>query len=183
MSKILLLFLSITGLGYQMLQAASKKVTCTDIAGKTYNVSSNKLTFRPAVYAVIIDNNKVLLSKNWDGYDFPGGGIKLEETIEKALQREVHEETGLNVTVGPIVLCGDSFFKMPFDGKFIHTIAMYYICTVKDRALSTEFFDAHEKEYAGMAEWINLSAIKNIKFYSALNGIKVIEKAMQNIKK
>lgn len=33
----------------------------------------------------------------------PGGGLDPEETFESAARREVHEETGLAVTVGPCV--------------------------------------------------------------------------------
>ncbi len=163
-----------------MLQNTNAKLICTDIAGKKYEVAVDQLTFRPSVYAVIIENNKILLSKNWDGYDFPGGGIELGETIEEALTREAHEETGLNITVERIILCGDSFFKM-LDGKFVHAIAIYYTCKIKDGSLSTAFFCDYEKEYAGMPEWIDLSEIKNIKFYSAFDGIKVIEHAVKHL--
>ena len=66
---------------------AEKKVTCTDRHGNTYSVPANELVFRPSVYAVIIKDNRIFLSKQWDGYDFPGGGIELGETSEEALIR------------------------------------------------------------------------------------------------
>ncbi len=155
----------------------TNKVVCRDIAGKTYEVETGQLVFRPSVYAVIMRDNKVLLSKNWDGYDFPGGGIELAETVEAALKREVKEEAGLEVTVGSIITCGDSFFKMPYSGKFVHAIAMYYFCEVVGGVLSKEFFDEHEKEYGDMPEWIDLAVIKNTKFYSALDAKMVLTKA------
>ena len=51
-----------------------KKVVCHDINGKLYKLNANRLTFRPSIYGILIKKNKVLLSKQWDGYDFPGGG-------------------------------------------------------------------------------------------------------------
>jgi hypothetical protein len=36
----------------------------------------------------LIENNKILLSKQFDGYDFPGGGVNLDETLEETCARE-----------------------------------------------------------------------------------------------
>lgn len=155
------------------------KIVCKDIEGKKYEIDVDQLVFRPSVYAVIVRNNQVLLTPNWDGYDFPGGGIELGEPIETALRREVKEETGLEVVVDQIVACGDNFFKMPYSGTFVHAVAHYYTCTITGGALSTEFFVEHEKEYMCMPEWIDLSAVNNIKFYSALDAEMVLEKAKQ----
>ena len=58
------------------------QITCLDIKGNKSKVPVSKLTFRPSVYGVIIKNGSILLSRQWDGYDFPGGGIKIGETIE-----------------------------------------------------------------------------------------------------
>ncbi len=62
-----------------------------------------------AVRAVIMRENKVLLIKeasNYTGgtnhgkYDFPGGKVKVGETVAEALQREAQEEVGVQITVG-----------------------------------------------------------------------------------
>ncbi len=56
-----------------------------------------------AVYVIIIKDNKVLLLKrantNWrDGeFNFPGGHLEDNETIIKAAERELLEETGIIV--------------------------------------------------------------------------------------
>ena len=165
------------GWGAAMANDVCVKVVCKDIEGKKYEICADQLVFRPSVYAVIVHNKQVLLTPNWDGYDFPGGGVKLGEPIEAALQREVKEETGLEVHVGQIILCGDSFFKMPYSGKFVHAVAHYYLCTIVGGALSTEFLTIKEKEYSAMPAWIDLSAIDRIKFYSALDGKRVLMQA------
>ncbi len=153
-----------------------KQVVCEDIEGNKYQVPIDRLSFRPAVYGVIIKEGKVLLSKQWDGYDFPGGGIDLGEPTEEALIREVKEETGLNVTVGRTLHCNSSFFKLPFDGNFVHSIHMYYECFVVGGELSTEFFDEHEKKYASKAEWVDLSRINEIKIYTAAKVSSILGK-------
>ena len=149
----------------------TKTVICEDIEGKTYVVKASELSFRPAVYGVIIKDGKILLSKQWDGYDFPGGGIELGENTPEALVREVKEETGLEVAAGDIVHCNNSFFKLPFKGNFVHSIHMYYECTVIGGELSTQFFDEHEKQYASQAEWVELSEIGKIKMYGSCDEV------------
>lgn len=77
--------------------------------------------FEMTVKAVIIrDEKDVLLlkrSKNsvvFPGkYDLPGGSIENGETMQEAMRREIKEETGIEVEVGPIIYAFD-FLK---DGK------------------------------------------------------------------
>src|SRR6478609_1610507 len=59
-----------------------------------------------SVAAAIFDESgeNVLLIKRRDNGEWqpPGGVLELNETIEDGLRREILEETGLEVTVGPI---------------------------------------------------------------------------------
>lgn len=151
------------------------QVTCEDIEGKNYQVNISDLSFRPAVYGVIVKDGKILMSKQWDGYDFPGGGIELGEPTEDALVREVKEETGLDVKMGKILHCEHSFFKLPYKGNFVHSIHMYYECHVVGGELSTDYFDEQEKQYADKPEWVDLSTIKDAKIYSSGDVNKVLE--------
>lgn len=151
-------------------------ITCQDIEGNTYQVHVSELSFRPAVYGVIVKDDTILMSKQWDGYDFPGGAIELGEATETALLREVKEETGLDVQMGKILHCEHSFFKMPYKGNFVHSIHMYYECTVAGGELSTDFFAEQEKQYAGMPEWIDLGKITQLKIRSSGDASKVLAK-------
>jgi len=62
---------------------------------------------RVAAYAVIIRDGQILLSKiaphiSAEGlWTLPGGGLDHGEDPRDAVVREVHEETGLDVTIGP----------------------------------------------------------------------------------
>lgn len=159
------------------------KVKCLDIFGKEYEVKISELTFRPAVYGVIIKDNKVLLLKQWDGYDFPGGGVHLGERIIGALKREVKEETGLEVSPVRIISCSDSFFKLPYKGNFVQSIHIYFLCRVVGGKISTEFFDDFEKKYAKGAEWIDLKEFEGIKFINSVDSAKIIKEAERTIKK
>lgn len=69
-----------------------------------------KRLFEITAKAVIVKDNKVLVLKRSDDdpyspgkYDLPGGTIEEGEKIAENLQREIKEETALDVEVGPIV--------------------------------------------------------------------------------
>ena len=61
-----------------------------------------------AVGAVILDGDRVLLVQRGHEplkgeWSLPGGVVEIGETLTAALVREVLEETGLDVVVGPVV--------------------------------------------------------------------------------
>jgi len=76
-----------------------KTVTCIDTARNTYEVPISDLIWRPAAYGIIIQDKHILLSPQHDGYDLPGGGVDLGETMEEGCIREVKEETGMDVAI------------------------------------------------------------------------------------
>ena len=45
---------------------------------------------------IISSNNKILLASNYKDYQFPGGHMEEDESYNKALNRELLEETGIN---------------------------------------------------------------------------------------
>jgi len=159
----------------------NKKIICTDKDKIEYQINVSQLRFRPSVYGIIIENKKILLARQWDGYDYPGGGINLGEKIEEALTREVKEETGFDVAAEKLIGCCDDFHKMFFDADYVQSILIYYRCRIEGGKLSKNNFDhaAHENEYLGLAEWVDLADIKNIKFYNSVNNVDLINKAIQ----
>lgn len=155
-----------------------KKVTCTDKDGNTFEVSVSELTMRPSIYGVIIKEKKILLVQQWDGYDFPGGGIDVGEDLNQALLREVREETGLTAVVGKIVTCETSFFKGN-ERTFWHSLLLYYTCEIVGGELSIDGIDEKEKEYThDLPEWVPLADIEKIKFYNSVDSLEIIRKAL-----
>ena len=66
----------------------------------------HKPTHRVGVFALIFDDaGKVLVSRRVDSgwFNLPGGGVEPDESVTEGLVREVREETGLEVEVGPLV--------------------------------------------------------------------------------
>jgi 8-oxo-dGTP diphosphatase len=84
---------------------------------------------RLAVRAVILDDRgRLLLVNAYAGRDdlwcAPGGGVRLHDSLPDNLLREVAEETGIAVTVGPPCLVNE--FHDP-GGRF-HQVDIYFRC-------------------------------------------------------
>lgn len=148
----------------------SKEITAFDIDGKSYQIAADELSWRPSAYGVVIRDDQVLLSPQFHGYDLPGGGVDLGETLEEAVIREVKEETGIIVTNPKILHATTSFFKQNHkDGSVVESIMMYYLCEMTGGELSIDGFDEHEKAYAQMPEWYPISDLGNISVASSFD--------------
>ena len=85
------------------------------------------------VGAVVLDGERVLLIKRGHAplkgqWSLPGGGVETGETLEQAVAREVLEETGLTVEVGPIVEVLDRISR-DADGRVEHHFVLVdFVC-------------------------------------------------------
>ena len=89
--------------------------------------------FKCRTNGIIIKDNKVLVVQiaNNPFYCLPGGHIELGEDSRKAVEREMKEETKLNVKAENLVSIAESFFKGT-DGKKFHEISFYYLLKLNE---------------------------------------------------
>jgi len=93
-----------------------------------------------------------------DLWTAPGGGAELHQSLPENLIREVHEETGLTITVGLPVLVNE--FHDP-NGTF-HQVDIYFRCTLTGGELS----DAWQDPEGVVTErrWVTRNELANLRF-------------------
>ena len=162
---------------------------------QNYN-PEGKVYRRPSARAIILKDGKVLLNylSKFDCYEFPGGGIEAGETPERAVQREVAEETGRivvpeSVREFGIVLRRQQDSADP-DGIFEQE-NYYYFCDVTDECVPRKP-DGHEIRDGAEPVWAETLAIpmdRNRKAFERLGEpfiqreMRVMDMADQELRK
>lgn len=122
----------------------------------TIDVEDYKLNIRAGV--VIIHDNKILLHRNVnsDHYALPGGRVKIGESSEKTVKREIMEETGKEIELTGYVATIENFFEM--EGRRYHEIFFVHQAEFKDekdRKIVDTIKNIEGKDYLKY-EWIDL---------------------------
>lgn len=91
----------------------------------TFMTPEGKLNIR--VGAVITDGKRVLVSKDGahEFYWVTGGRVKMGETTEEAVLREIREELGVKAEVDRLYSVGEKFFTV--DGVYYHELEFLYL--------------------------------------------------------
>jgi 8-oxo-dGTP diphosphatase len=92
------------------------------------------------VGGVIVDEGKVVLIRRRyeplkGHWSLPGGMVEIGETLETALIREMREETGLVVDVGPVIEVFDRITRDDDRRVRYHFVLIDYVCRWRDGAL------------------------------------------------
>lgn len=97
--------------------------------------STRRYPERPVVGvgAVIVQDGRVVLIKRRfeplaGQWSLPGGTLELGETLEAGVAREIREETGLEIEVGPVVDVFDRILLDPDQRVRYHFVLIDYLC-------------------------------------------------------
>jgi ADP-ribose pyrophosphatase YjhB (NUDIX family) len=74
---------------------------------------------------VLIKRRFAPLAGEWS---LPGGAVEVGETLEEAVAREIAEETGLTVEVGPVIEVFDRIMRDEAGRAQYHFVLIDYVC-------------------------------------------------------
>lgn len=106
---------------------------------------------------VINENNEVLmqLRSDFNSWDFPGGSMELEETIEEVAKRELKEETNLeidDIIVIDVFSGKDTYRKYP-NGDEAYVVSV--LCEIRKFHGDLKINDGESKKL----KWFSISKI------------------------
>ncbi|KOP65626.1 NUDIX hydrolase [Bacillus sp. FJAT-18019] len=139
---------------------------------------------RNSAKAIIVRDHQVLLTKNVDHlgdfYLFPGGGQEKGETLVQAVVRECQEEIGREVEVLDLrhvreyIGANHEFAEWDSD---IHQVEFYFECRLVGES---DLFQGHNPdEYQVGVEWVDLSALDQIRLYPHSLAKPLMDQAVQ----
>jgi len=127
---------------------------------------------RLAVDGIIIKNKKILLIqrknkpyKNY--YALPGGFVNYGETVEKAIEREIKEETNLKIKVKKLA----GVYSNPQRDPRGHIISLVFLCQLKNNKL--KFADD-----AQSGKWVPIPKIPR---KLAFDHYRIIKEFLKNV--
>jgi 8-oxo-dGTP diphosphatase len=136
-------------------------ITCKNNYGELVTLPKEKFVFRPSVYGIIRNDDKICICKNKSNNKiwFPGGGIDIGETRKEALVREIKEEAGLeNVQVGKLLGAFESFFYYQPKDIAMQAFLFFYECFAQETILKTN--DEIDDDEAIDFQWISIDKLK-----------------------
>lgn len=81
---------------------------------------------RLVVRALIVENDRLLCDRSPAQWMLYGGRIEKGETARRALSRELDEELGLRLDIGPLAYQIENFFVDKEDRR-VHEFGLYYL--------------------------------------------------------
>ena len=120
---------------------------------------------RVRVGALIVRDGAVLLVEHdglWEAGTFwtpPGGGVAFGESLADALVREVREETGLVVRVGPLRYVLD-FVRAP-----LHAVSFYFECAASGGEAALGRDPELETQMLRDVRWVALNDLAALTLY------------------
>ena len=104
----------------------------------------NSMKSEDVVAAIIKKGNLYLVTqRNKDKYmglkwEFPGGKVEANETLQVALIREIHEELNININVY------EKIAEEKYKDSEINIVLHYFLCSIKDGVISLNEHEAME---------------------------------------
>ena len=133
----------------------------------SYIKGSEKFNYR--VCAIIVNDGKLLAMHDERSpyYYLPGGRVRLGETAEAAVLREVEEELGVKAKIIRPLWLNQAFFTEDVDGLRYHELCLYFLMDAAgtDLAERGETFARREGRKTHVFTWLPFDRLASEYFY------------------
>ena len=133
----------------------------------TYISGDDKFNYR--VCAVILSGGRILAMHDERSpyYYLPGGRVRMGETAEHAVLREVEEELNIQAKIVRPLWLNQGFFTEDVDHLHYHEICLYFLMDISDTGLpqDTPRFTLTEGRHIHDFEWLEFDRLKDEYFY------------------
>lgn len=133
----------------------------------SFRVKNEKFNFR--VGAIFLQSGKILAMQDecTPYFYLPGGRVKLGETAEDAVAREIKEELGVTAKIVRPLWLNQGFFKEDVDGLQYHEICIYFLMEFSDPELLPKGneFSRREGIHQHRFVWLNQEQLQQEYFY------------------
>ena len=133
----------------------------------TFKTEQGRFNYR--VCGMIIHDNKILAMHDQRSpyYYLPGGRVKLGETVEEAVLREIREELEIDANIVRPLWFNQGFFTEDVSGEQFHEICVYFLMDISHTALLSkgEQFVLNENNQRHTFEWLSFDRLKDEYFY------------------
>ena len=125
--------------------------------------------------ALILQDHKVLLAKSqdYDCYYTVGGGVRQNESSDKAVLRECLEETGHQIDIDRLVFVQERFFQL--NNTNHHEVVFFYLMKDDGFEIQSGVNTDQQKE---QLFWVPIEALEGINLVPAF-----LKNALQDIPK
>lgn len=133
----------------------------------SFKLGNEKFNYR--VCAMMISDGKILAMHDERSpyYYLPGGRVKIGETAENAIVREVQEELGVTPRIVRPLWLNQAFFTEDVDGLHYHELCIYFLMDIADTELMLrgKKFTTTEGHRTHTFEWLAFDRLKDEYFY------------------
>ncbi|MBP5311407.1 MAG: NUDIX domain-containing protein [Clostridia bacterium] len=133
----------------------------------SYVIGDSKFNYR--VCGIMIHEGKILAMRDERSpyYYLPGGRVKIGETAERAIVREIYEELGITPRITRPLWLNQGFFTEDVDNLKYHELCVYFQLDISNTGLlgKGDKFIIRERHHTHEFEWLAFERLKNEYFY------------------
>ena len=133
----------------------------------SFTAGKDKFNYR--VCAMMISDGRILAMRDERSpyYYLPGGRVKMGETAENAVLREVREELGITAKIDRPLWLNQAFFTEDVDHLHYHELCVYFLMDISGSDLPSKdnSFTLTEGQRTHLFEWLSFDRLSDEYFY------------------